>query len=95
MSAHGRDHLVGALGLEEPRANFKPSRLTRSSPRRFVILMTLVVFHSFLEAKEIHIVEESVKAGISFTALSHETSKRNCGSLAGHLALLVNLKSES
>ena len=51
------------------------------------------MFHSFIEAKEVHIVEESVEASISFTALSHEASERNGGSLAGHLALLVNLPS--
>ena len=94
MSAYGRGLLAGALGLEEPRTNWKPSRLTCSSPRRYVILMTLVVFHSFLEAKEIHIVEESVEAGISFSALSHEASECNGGSLAGHLSFFVNLISK-
>ena len=50
------------------------------------------VFHSFIEAKEAHVVEESVQACVGLATLSHESGESNRVLSARHLTRFINLQ---
>ena len=50
---------------------------------------------SLSEAKKTHVSEQSVKASISFSSLSHEASEGDNVLLSCHLAFLVNLRTNA
>ena len=48
--------------------------------------------YSLPEAHESFLMEESVKAGVSLTSLSHDSSEGDDALLSSHLSVFVNLK---